>query len=69
MKFKEVQVFSSKEHPTTPLVFYRDPEDLYIWFPPGDHNVYILLSKGWSLWPKGWAIWQVIASDEFFHHG
>jgi hypothetical protein len=67
MTFKQVHVFSSKEHPTTPLIFYRCPGDLYIWFPPEDDNAYILLSNGWSLWPKGWAIWQVVASDEGFH--
>lgn len=68
MIFKQVRIFSSKEHATPPLVFYRDPDNLYIWFEPGD-QVYILLSNGWSLWPTGWAIWQVIASDEFYRHG
>jgi hypothetical protein len=62
MKFAAVEVFSSGDYPVNaPLVFYRNPENLYIWF--SLETAWILTQWGWTLWPRGWSIAEVLASE------
>ena len=62
MAFSTVEIFSSKDHPVNaPLVFYRNPENLYIWF--SLNEVWLLTGWGWTLWPIGWSINQVLESN------
>jgi hypothetical protein len=55
MKFKSVYTF---DNGSPPMVFYRDPEILYIWFAPDEPQ--ILTTWGWTMWPIGWSIGQVL---------
>jgi hypothetical protein len=59
MSFSGVKLFSSQEHPVNPpLVFYRDPQGLYLWFSKTGASV--MHHFGWREWKPGASIAEVL---------